>query len=110
MVLEDWISILENNLTLKLDTYNRMELLTLLKELKERRQLDIKSVNEEIDRFRANLAYEKTNRLLEVPDDFDENITADVERKLLYDYGEWELNTESNFEYLEIMDVEVEDE
>ena len=65
MVLEDWISILENNLTLKLDTYNRMELLTLLKELKERRQLDIKSVNEEIDRFRANLAYEKTKRLFE---------------------------------------------
>lgn len=63
MVLEDWISILENNLTLKLDTYNKMELLTLLKELKERRQLDIKSVNEEIDRFRANLAYEKTKRL-----------------------------------------------
>lgn len=47
---------------------------------------------------------------IEVPDDFNENNIADVERKLLYDYGEWELNAGSNFEDLKIMDVEVEDE
>lgn len=47
---------------------------------------------------------------IEVPDDFNENNIADVERKLLYDYGEWKLNAEADFEDFEVMDVEVEDE